>query len=165
MYTNAATLVLNIHGSAVDVTSYHIGATFFRQINSTINLAAQPLQPAITAMNALEDRRRLASTVLRGGRYALWVSMILASPLTLYADVFIDLYLGDKYSIASMIIVLFMITFPFTQPTSLLAMTAMATRSMSRHPPGRGRCGLANSRGSRRMSPCCGVSRSAATRS
>ena len=42
MYTNAATLVLNIHGSAVDVTSYHIGATFFRQIQSTISLAAQP---------------------------------------------------------------------------------------------------------------------------
>ncbi len=126
MYTNAATIVLNLHGTAVDVTSYHIGATFFRQLQSTINLAAQPLQPAITAMNALADKRRLASTVLRGGRYALWVSMILAAPLIVYADAFIHLYLGDNYSKASMIIVLFMVMFPFTQPTILLPITATA---------------------------------------
>lgn len=126
MYTNAATIVLNLHGSAVDVTSYYLGATFFRQIQSTINLAAQPLQPAITAMNALADKRRLASTVQRGGRYALWVSMIVATPLIIYAGDFIHLYLGDSYSNAAMIIVLFMVMFPFTQPTILLPITATA---------------------------------------
>lgn len=127
MYTNAATLVLNLYGTAVDVTGYHIGATFYRQIHGTMNLATQPLQPAITAMNALNDHSRLASTVLRGGRYALWISMSVVVPLILYADVFIDLYLGPTYSTASVIIVLFMIMFPFTQPTILLSNTAIAT--------------------------------------
>ncbi|MEE8454292.1 MAG: lipopolysaccharide biosynthesis protein [Limibaculum sp.] len=130
MYTNAATLVLNLYGSAVDVTSYHIGATFYRQLHSTIGMAALPLQPAITAMNALADRRRLAATVLRGGRYALWVSMIVAAPLALYADTFIGLYLGPKYSTAAMVIVLFMLIFPFREPTRLLPMTAMAMAQM-----------------------------------
>ncbi|MCI2401179.1 lipopolysaccharide biosynthesis protein [Aliiroseovarius subalbicans] len=127
MYTNAATLVLNLYGTAVDVTSYHIGSTFYRQIHGTMNLATQPLQPAITAMNALNDHSRLAATVLRGGRYALWISMSVVVPLILYADVFIDLYLGADYSTTSVIIVLFMIMFPFTQPTILLSNTAIAT--------------------------------------
>ncbi len=126
MYTNAATIVLNLYGSAVDVTSYHLGATFFRQLDSMINLAAQPLQPVMTAMHALDDRRRLGQTVFRGGRYALWVAMAVATPLTIYADDFIHLYLGDTYAEAAAVIVFFMIMFPFTKPTTLLAMTAMS---------------------------------------
>ncbi|MGB3247450.1 MAG: lipopolysaccharide biosynthesis protein, partial [Sulfitobacter sp.] len=126
MYTNAATIILNLYGSAVDVTNYHVGSTIFRQLDSMISLAAQPLQPAMTAMHALDDRTRLSGTVFRGGRYALWVAMSVATPLLIYADTFIDLYLGAKYSSASMVIVLFMIIFPFTKPTTLLAMTAMA---------------------------------------
>ncbi|MEO0865360.1 MAG: hypothetical protein AAFY39_12395, partial [Pseudomonadota bacterium] len=94
MYTHAATLVLNVYGSAVDVTAFHIAATFFRQTHTTVQFASVPLQPVITAMNALDDRARLASTVFRGGRYALWFSMLLATPLMIYSDVFIGLYLG-----------------------------------------------------------------------
>lgn len=127
MFTNAATLLLNLFGTPVGVTSYHIGATFFRQIQSTINLATIPLQPAMTAMNALDDQRRLASTVMRGGRYGLWASMFVATPLSIYADTFIDLYLGPDYAIAATVIVLFMAMFPFLHPTVLLAQTAMAT--------------------------------------
>lgn len=126
MFVNAATLVLNLYGTAIDVTSYHIGATFFRQLHSTINVATLPLQPAITAMNALEDRARLASTVMRGGRYALWTSMIVATPLTIYADAFVDLYLGPDYELAAYVIVLFMIMMPFIHPTVLLPLTAIA---------------------------------------
>lgn len=126
MFTNAATLLLNLFGTPVGVTSYHIGATFFRQIQSTINLATLPLQPAMTAMNALDDRRRLASTVMRGGRYGLWASMFVATPLAIYADTFIELYLGPDYAVAATIIVLFMVMFPILHPTVLLAQTAMA---------------------------------------
>ncbi|MEM1003759.1 MAG: oligosaccharide flippase family protein [Pseudomonadota bacterium] len=126
MYTNAATLLLNLYGTPVGVTSYHIGATIFRQMQSTVSLAASPLQPAITAMNALEDRKRLASTVLRGGRYALWASMAIATPLSIYADIFIHLYLGPEYSEAGLIIILFMIIFPFSHSTALLPITSTA---------------------------------------
>ena len=127
IYTNAATIVLNLYGSAVDVTSFYIGATVYRQLQGVISVASVPLQPALTAMNALEDRQRLANTLLRGGRYALWVSLIVATPLAVYADTFVALYLGEEYSSAAMVIVLFMVIFPFTQPTALLPMTAMAT--------------------------------------
>ncbi len=130
MYTNAATILLNIYGTAVDVTCYHIGATFYRQIDSTVGLAAQTLQPAMTAMYALKDKQRLAETVLRGGRYAMWITLLVATPLTIYSASFIDLYLGETYSQASTIIILFMIIFPFTSPTALLPLTAIATKQV-----------------------------------
>ncbi|MFQ1701365.1 lipopolysaccharide biosynthesis protein [Loktanella agnita] len=126
MYTHAATLVLNIYGSAADVTSYHIGSTFFRQMESVISLASLPLQPAMTAMHTTGDTLRLRTTLLRGGRYALWVSLAVAVPLMIYADDFIDIYLGPGFSQAVSVTILFMIMFPFTKPTQLLGMLAIA---------------------------------------
>ncbi|MFZ7094172.1 lipopolysaccharide biosynthesis protein [Primorskyibacter sp. 2E233] len=126
MYTSAATILLNLYGTPVDVTSYYLGATFYRQISSTVALASQPLQPALTAMHALKDRSRMRNTVLRGGRYALWVTLSVATPLTIYAASFIKLYAGEEYSQAAVVITLFMIIFPFTSPTAMLAMAAMA---------------------------------------
>jgi len=128
LQTHAATLVLNLTGSAAQVTAFYIGATFFRQIESTIKLAAMPLLPVVTAMNAVGDITRLGAAVLRGGRYALWAALIVAVPLAIYADVFVSLYMGPGYDFTAWIIVLFMLTFPFTQPTVLLASTAMATK-------------------------------------
>ncbi|WP_415183980.1 lipopolysaccharide biosynthesis protein [Phaeovulum sp.] len=127
MYINAATILLNLHGTAMDVTSYYIGSTFYRQIDSTISLAALPLLPVLTAMNALEERERLARTVFRGGRYALWVALSIAVPLTIYSREFVALYLGPDYPQTAMVITLFMVMFPFTNPTMLLGMTAMST--------------------------------------
>lgn len=128
MHINAATILLNLYGTAQDVTSYYLGATFFRQINSTVGLAALPLQPALTAMYALDDKSRLANTVLRGGRYALWVSLAVAVPLIIYSDSFIHLYLEGEYTQASTVIVLLMAVFVFISPTALLPMAAMATK-------------------------------------
>lgn len=126
MYTNAATLILNFHGSAVDITSYFIGATFFRQLEGLIGTAITPLLPVLTAMNAEDDRQRFTATVFRGGRYGLWVAMMVVTPLMIYADDFILLYLGPDYAQASMVIILFMIIFPFNHPTVLLPLAAMA---------------------------------------
>lgn len=127
MYTSAATIILNKFGTGLDVTNYHLGATFFRQIQGTLNFAILPLQPAMTAMHATDDQSRLRNTVLRGGRYSLWISLLVACPLAMYSNEFVKLYIGDQFRDAATVIVLFMAIFPFTQPTALLPMTAMAT--------------------------------------
>jgi O-antigen/teichoic acid export membrane protein len=127
MVTSAATLILNGFGTALDVTVYHLGATFYRQILSVIGLAAQPLQPALTAMHSLADGARLARTTLRGGRYGLWVALLVACPLAIYSREFVQLYLGAGYAEAAIVLSLFMVIFIFGQPTTLLPMIAMAT--------------------------------------
>ncbi|MEM6486653.1 MAG: oligosaccharide flippase family protein [Pseudomonadota bacterium] len=126
LYTNAATLVLNLYGSALDVTVYFIGATLYRQLQMLIITAVQPLQPAMTAMHSYDDRETLTRTVFSGGRYALWVTTAAALPLIVFAPDFVWLYLGDGFGDASDIIVLFMLTFPFTQATALLPAASIA---------------------------------------
>ncbi|RAH95914.1 hypothetical protein DLJ53_33720 [Acuticoccus sediminis] len=130
MYTNAATLILNFSGSALDVTNFYVGATIFRQINNTASLVVQPLQPVLTAFHALEEKRRLARTVFRLGRYSTWASLAIATPLSIYSAPFIKLYVGEQYAAAAAVLSLFMVIFVFDKPTHLLAMTAMATEQV-----------------------------------
>ncbi len=119
-------IVLNIFATATDVTVFHVAVTFLRQLDMTIGLACQPLQPVITAMHSLGDKQRLSATVRRGGRYGLWVALAIATPLAIHASEFVQLYLEQEYSSAATVIILLMLVFPFSQPTVLLAMTAMA---------------------------------------
>ena len=126
MVTSVGVLILNAYGTALDVTVYHLGATAFRQIESTISLAAFPLLPALTAMHSLADKARLARTALRGGRYGLWVTLLVACPAAIFSREFVRLYLGDGFSDAAIVLSLFMAIFLFLGPTSLLPMLAMA---------------------------------------
>lgn len=126
MVTSVGILILNAYGTALDVTVYHLGATAFRQIESAVSLAAFPLLPALTAMHSLADRARLARTTLRGGRYGLWVSLLVACPAAVYSREFVQLYLGDGFADAAIVLALFMAIFLFLGPTTLLPMLAMA---------------------------------------
>lgn len=127
MYTNAATILLNLHSTPMDVTCYFLGATLYRQTEILIVTAIGPLLPVVTAMNATRDKARLAATVLRSGRYGLWVSMLIAVPAAIYAEPFVRLYVGEEFGTAVVVILLFMAMFPFTQAVTLLPLTAMAT--------------------------------------
>lgn len=126
MVTSVGVLILNAYGTALDVTVYHLGATAFRQIESAISLAAFPLLPALTAMHSLADKARLARTTLRGGRYGLWVALFVACPAAIYSREFVQLYLGDGFADAAIVLSIFMGVFLFLGPTSLLPMLAMA---------------------------------------
>ena len=127
MVTSAGILILNAYGTALDVTVYHLGATAFRQIESAVGLAAFPLLPALTAMHSLSDWGRLKRTILRGGRYGLWVSLFVACPAAFYSREFVQLYLGSGFADAALVLTLFMAVFLFLGPTSLLPMLAMAS--------------------------------------
>ena len=127
MVTSVGVLILNAYGTALDVTVYHLGATAFRQIESAIGLAAFPLLPALTAMHSLSDKARLARTTLRGGRYGLWAALFVACPAAIFSREFVQLYLGDGFADAAIVLTLFMGVFVFLGPTSLLPMLAMAT--------------------------------------
>ena len=126
MYTHAATIVLNLYGTPQDVTVYFIGATIFRQLQALIQVATQPLLPAITAMQALDERKRLSRTMNRGARYGLWVALLPGVALTVYAKDFIVLYVGTDYAQAAVVLMLFMAILPFDRATTLLPMTCIA---------------------------------------
>ena len=123
----AGTLILNTYGTALDVTNYYLGTSIFKQISGMVALAASPLLPAMTAMHALEDRARLARTTSRGARYGLWVSLFAAAPLAIYSHQFVQLYLGNQYEGAAVVLSLLMTIFIFKQARTLLPLVALAT--------------------------------------
>ncbi len=130
VYSSAGAIVLNKLGTALDVTTYHMGAMFDRQIRSMAAMASEPVQPALTAMHSTGDRKRLGNAFLRGGRYALWASLLVACPLMIYSTEFIQLYIGDRYLRTATVIVLLMSIYPFTYSNAILPKLAVATARM-----------------------------------
>ena len=127
IYQSAGPVLLNIYSTPVQVTSFFIGSVFDRRISSLMTVALAPIQPVMVAMNASGDWTRLGNTYLRGGRYALWVAMAVATPIFIYADDFITLYIGDEYQDASTVTRLFLAGFPVGYADVLLSRMAVAT--------------------------------------
>lgn len=126
LYTNGAILVLNRHGSAIDVANFYFGVALFQQIQSMIAFAREPLQPGLVAMHTLADRERLSRAALSGGRYGLWAAMIVACPLAIFAGDLVALIMEPAYAAAAVVLVLLMAILPFAQAAGLLPMIAVA---------------------------------------
>lgn len=104
-------ILMNLVG-AFDVVCYNIGWVFFYQMQLATYVVTAPLQPAITAMHVQGDKARLRRTYLRGGRYALWGTMIAVTPLILYRNAFVDLYVGSEYRVAASVMAVLLLQFP-----------------------------------------------------
>jgi O-antigen/teichoic acid export membrane protein len=110
--TSADPIILNKLGTALDVTNFYLGSMFFNQIQIGSYLVRAPLQPPLTAMHATGQEERLRNTYLRGGRYALWASLLLSLPLIIYRKEIITLYVGNRFITAASVMALLLAIFP-----------------------------------------------------
>jgi len=131
--TNINPIILNQWGTSVDVTCFYLGSIFRRQTMQGWALVSTPLAPALTAMAATDQHRRLQNTFLRGARYALWATMALALPLAVYRNEVFTLYAGAEYSAAALVTLLLLMTIPIEMSTSLLGPTVFATGHVRSH--------------------------------
>jgi len=111
---SADPIILNKLASPLDVTSFHIGAMFSKHINAMSMLLLYPLGPQLIAINAMKDPERFKSLYTRGGKYSLWMGMIITVPLIVYRKEFMLLYIGEKYIDSSLVLMLLLLTVPFT---------------------------------------------------
>ncbi len=125
-YSTAGTVILNLVGSPVDVINYFLGITLFQQLQNILLVARQPMQPALIAMHALDDQERLADAVCRTGRYELWLALLPVGALALFAHDIVRIVFSSDYDGAGPVIILFMATFPFAQPTGIMYTLAIA---------------------------------------
>lgn len=107
-------LILNKLASPLDVTSFHIGSMFLKHIQSMSMLLLYPLGPQLIAINAMKDNERFKRIYTRGGKYSLWMGMIITVPLIVYRKELMLLYVGEKYSDSSLVLMLLLLTVPFT---------------------------------------------------
>jgi O-antigen/teichoic acid export membrane protein len=121
--------ILNIFSTPVAVNDFFLGSIVEMQLRDFSIRASQPLLPALTAMHAHQQDRRLAGAFLRGGRIALWASMFLAVPLIVFSYDLFSIYLGSKYAEhvdGATVMVLLLLGFPLTYPTMMLVRIAFA---------------------------------------
>jgi O-antigen/teichoic acid export membrane protein len=114
---------------AITVNDFYLGSVFETQLRSLAIIASQPLMPALTAMHATGQHDRLAAAFLRGARVLLWASMLFAVPMMVFSHDLFSLYLGDKYPqhvAAANVMILLLLGFPFTYPTSMYFRIAYA---------------------------------------
>ena len=123
-------LILNELSTPVDVTCYYVGSLPYSQIRQAPMLLLTPLLPQLTAMHVTGKNEQLQNTYLRGGRYALWVTLLLAVPLVIYARELIALYLGETYEMAAIVTILLLAPCPIVYGHILVSGLAFAKNEM-----------------------------------
>jgi O-antigen/teichoic acid export membrane protein len=123
-------IILNKLTTAADVTSFHIGSMADRHLQPLIGEVFWPLMPVLTAMHATGEKERLRYTYLRLNRMALWVSMMAAMPLMIYASEFFQLYLSERFGLyvsAPLVMILLFLPYPAFWASSMLWYVAQAS--------------------------------------
>jgi len=123
-------IILNRFAAPIDVSCFYVGALAANQVQTFSVIAGSPLQPALTAMHATDDHTRLRNAFIRGGKYALWASMLLATPLIIYRRELITLYVAaqePEYLPAATVMGLLLSVFPFSFGMIMFMRIAHAT--------------------------------------
>lgn len=106
IYKYADPIILNKLSSAVSVTNFHLGITLKRQFDSGISSLTAPIVPNLTAYFAQKDFNNLSKSYLRYGRYMLWIYSFFTIPLIIYSGIIVNLYVGDRFENAAIVIML-----------------------------------------------------------
>jgi len=120
-------IILNKLGTALDVTCLYLGSLAYFQIQQFSHLVRVPLQPPLTAMHAMGAKERLRNTYVRGGRYALWATLLISLPLIVYRGELVALYVGEGYLTAATVMGLLLLLFPIAYGSVMTPMVAHAT--------------------------------------
>jgi len=124
---NSDVIVLNKLAGSIDVTIFHVGNLFWREISTILEVLSGPMMPALTALHAQGAKERLKNAFLRVGRFSLWLGLFFAVPLMILSREFILLYVGQKYINASMVLVLALAIFPIGLGSIMVWRIAQAT--------------------------------------
>jgi O-antigen/teichoic acid export membrane protein len=120
-------LLLNRLATPMDLAVFHVGHLGRRQINLWTDIMAGPLYPVVTGMYAMGARDRVRNIYLRGGRLALWITLVVALPAAIYAEPIIRLYVGPAYLQAAAVMILSLAGLPLAGGVWMIWQVAAAT--------------------------------------
>ncbi len=123
---HADLIVLNKLGTPLDVACFNLGRICYRQPLQAWGMVRQSLFPVLTAMHATDRKESLRNTYLRGGRYAMWIVLFAATPIIVFRNEIIRLYVGQEYIMAAAVIMILLFAFPFELGNILVAPIARA---------------------------------------
>lgn len=123
---SADLIILNRFATPLAVVNFHLGSVAVRHIQQASISAMMPLQPVLTTMHARNEKKRLANTYLRGGRYALWATLLLVMPLIIFRKEVITLWVGEKFLTAATVMALLLALFPLQYGNVILPKLSIA---------------------------------------
>lgn len=91
-------IVLNKLSTAIEVNCMYLGSLAYNQIRTTMGRVTAPLDPPLVALYAANDNARLRDAYVRGGKYVMWASLLVATPLIVFRNEVFQLYLGEAYA-------------------------------------------------------------------
>ncbi len=120
-------LILNRLATPMDVNMYYIGSLPRRQIELWGDVLATPLSPVVTGMHAIGAKERVRNVYMRGGRMALWVTLMVALPAIIYSRTLIRLYIGNAFMDAAVVIAFTLACLPLHNGAWMIWHVANAT--------------------------------------
>jgi O-antigen/teichoic acid export membrane protein len=109
---HADIIILNKLSTPLDVACFNLGRLCYRQPLLAWGMVRQSIFPVLTAMHATDRKESLRNTYLRGGRYALWIVLLIATPIIIFRNEIIRLYVGPEYLLAASVILILLLAFP-----------------------------------------------------
>ena len=106
-------LLLSHLSTSLQLTMYNIGALVDINMRKIVQAAVAPLQPALTKKHSLEGLSALTELYYRGGKYHLWLLMIIAPPLIVFRYEIIELYVGHRFLAAGDVMMYLLLMYPF----------------------------------------------------
>ncbi len=130
--SSADAIILNRLGTPLDVTCFYLGSLPLRFINMAGSAVQAPLKPALVAMYGTGQTDRLRRVFLKGGRWGLWVTVLVCVPLMIYGQEIMALYVGPDYKLSGIVMLLLLLAFPIGQGVAMLFPLAEATANIRR---------------------------------
>lgn len=135
--TSADLLILNRLGTPLNVASFHLASLPDNQIGDTVQRAMSPLQPPMVALHARGDHHRLRRLHIRVGRYSLWATFLVVTPLVVFRNEFWMIYLGSAFEIygdvplvMTLVLLRYLVECP-SHPTGMLGYAVNRMRAIS----------------------------------
>ncbi len=124
--STAPVLLLNRFGTSIDVAAFAVGRLPESHIRGLASVAAGPAQPALTRIYAKEGAGALNDFYYRGGRYHLWIALMIVAPLLVFGKQIMSLYAGSQYVSAATVIFWLLAAYPFLWASAMFFQVAHA---------------------------------------
>jgi O-antigen/teichoic acid export membrane protein len=118
--------ILNRLSSALDVASFHLGRLPDTQLRRLLGAAGAPAQVALTSIYAQQGASALGDLYYRGGRYHMWIMLLLAAPLLVYREELTWLYAGHQYVATPVVLLALLARYPVLWASAMFGRIAIA---------------------------------------
>lgn len=124
-------LMLGHYATAIEVAVFYLGRLPDVNIRKMALAAMRPMQPILTSMFAIDGMSSLKTLFYRGGRYHMWVTLLIVPPLVVFSERLVFLYAGNDYMGAAWVMVALLLQYPVIWASAMYYRIAHASGVVS----------------------------------